>query len=145
ERCAVDGAWNGPLSRWQPAQPVAAEPTKVGLNDPRLDEVTAVVWAPAAPLCGAAAADPPMATRSIAGRASSDSSATLGRRAFINGFLANRPRAEPPWGVPRRQEARRAVRVFQHQGTARAGLPPPPARREFRPGGKKLLMALHGA
>jgi len=50
------------------------------LNVPRLDEVTALV----ALVCGAAAADPPMATRSIAGRDSSDSSAILWRMAFIN-------------------------------------------------------------
>src|SRR5215469_5895168 len=36
-RCAVDGVRNGPVIRSHPAQPVAAEPVKVGLNDPRLD------------------------------------------------------------------------------------------------------------
>jgi hypothetical protein len=46
---------------------------KVGLNDPRLDEVTAL----AALWCGAAAADPPVATRSIAGRDSSDSTRAI--------------------------------------------------------------------
>ena len=53
-----------------PVQPVAAGPAKVGLNDPRLEEVTAPPELP----CGAAAAGPPVATRSIAGRDSSDSS-----------------------------------------------------------------------
>ena len=38
---AVDGETNGPVIRWHPlAQPVAAEPTKVGAALPRLDEVT---------------------------------------------------------------------------------------------------------
>src|SRR5215831_1873456 len=39
DRCATDGTRNGPVSRLQPeeAQPVAAEPTKVGLNGPMLD------------------------------------------------------------------------------------------------------------
>ncbi len=70
----VDGVLTGPLSREQlVAQPVAAGPAKVGLNDPRLDEAIA----PPELLCGAAAAGPPMATRSIAGRDSSDSSTAI--------------------------------------------------------------------
>jgi hypothetical protein len=40
---AVDGVLNGPLSKEQLVrQPVAAGPTKVGLNVPRLDVVAAL-------------------------------------------------------------------------------------------------------
>src|SRR5262249_46858754 len=78
DRCATDGTRNGPVSRWQPeAQPVAAEPTKVGLNGPMPDDLTAPGRAPVALPCGAAAAGPPMTTRIVAGRARSDSSAIL--------------------------------------------------------------------
>ena len=74
---AVDGVLTGPVSRWQlTLHPVAAGPAKVGLNVPRFDEVTAAVRALAALVCGAAAAGPPVAARSIAGRDSSDSSRT---------------------------------------------------------------------
>jgi hypothetical protein len=42
---AVDGDTNGPVSRLQPlAQPVAAGPTKVGEEVPRLEEVTLEPW-----------------------------------------------------------------------------------------------------
>jgi hypothetical protein len=45
ERLAVDGAVNGPVRSEQPdvSHPVAAEPTKVGEPDPKLDAVTPVV------------------------------------------------------------------------------------------------------
>src|SRR5215469_14151773 len=44
ETLAVDGVERGPNSSAQPAeaQPVAAVPTKVGLNCPRLDDLTAL-------------------------------------------------------------------------------------------------------
>jgi hypothetical protein len=83
---AVDGVLSGPVSSEQvggPAQPVAAVPANVGLNVPRLEEVTelaevaAAGRALAALCCGAAAADPAVATTSIAGRERSDSSAIL--------------------------------------------------------------------
>jgi hypothetical protein len=86
DRCAVDGVANGPVSKWQPeAQPAAAEPTKVGLNDPRLDDLTlddvtvvAVVFA-----TGAAAAPPENATNAT-GSAKTDTSATnLRTRLFL--------------------------------------------------------------
>ena len=54
-------------------QPVAAGPAKVSLNDPRLEEVTAPPELPS----GAAAAGALMATRSIAGRDSSDSTTAI--------------------------------------------------------------------
>jgi hypothetical protein len=74
---AVDGVLTGPVSSEQlTLHPVAAGPAKVGLNVPRFDEVTAAVRALAALFCGAAAAGPPVAARSIAGRDSSDSSST---------------------------------------------------------------------
>jgi hypothetical protein len=42
ERDATDGVGKGPVSKAQPgeAQPVAAEPTKVGENSPKLDDLT---------------------------------------------------------------------------------------------------------
>jgi hypothetical protein len=72
----VDGVLNGPLSSEQPdGQPVAAEPTNVGENCPRLDVVTALARAPAA-VAVAAPAVPPKALSSATGSDSNDSSAT---------------------------------------------------------------------
>ena len=56
---------------------MAAVPANVGLNVPRLFDVTACVPAPAAARCGTAAAGPPVATRSITGSDSSDSSTAI--------------------------------------------------------------------
>ena len=78
------GVLSGPVSSEQvggPTQPVAAVPANVGLNVPRLEELTeveaAAVRAPAALRCGAAVADPAVATTSIAGMDRSDTSAIL--------------------------------------------------------------------
>jgi hypothetical protein len=74
---AVDGVLTGPVSSEQlTLHPVAAGPAKVGLNVPRVDEVTAAARALVALLCGAADAGPPVAARIIAGRDSSDRSST---------------------------------------------------------------------
>src|SRR5579871_508955 len=90
---AVDGVLTGPVRRWQLIlQPVAAGPAKVGLNVPRFDEVTAVVWVAMALVCGAAAAGPPAAISSIPGRDSSDSSSViLWRMGLMECLLPNRP------------------------------------------------------
>ena len=52
----MDGEKKGPVSKEQPeAQPVAAGPTKVGENSPKLDDVTALVGALVVFVTGAAA------------------------------------------------------------------------------------------
>lgn len=82
---AVDPVVIGPLSSEQPpAQPVAAGPTNVGENCPRLDVVTALGWAATA-LPGPAAAPP-----STTGSDSNDSNATRLRRTH-----QSRPRISP--------------------------------------------------
>lgn len=80
EICAVDGVENGPVSRWQPlAQPVAADPVKVGKNVPRLDEVTVLVVA-----ATRADAAPEEKTASASGSDNSESRVTVLRtRLFL--------------------------------------------------------------
>jgi hypothetical protein len=57
-RGSVDGEKNGPESKEQPfaVQPVAAGPTKVGENSPKVEDVTAPLAALAGLVAGAAAA-----------------------------------------------------------------------------------------
>ena len=68
----MDGVGNGPVSRSQPGevQPVAAGPVKVGVNVPRLDDLT---WLVALTVLVVLAADaaPPERTTSVIGRANS--------------------------------------------------------------------------
>ena len=65
--------WTGPLRSEQPdAQPVAAVPTNVGENCPRLDVVTALAFA----LLAVATAAPPKAVSSATRSDSDDRSAT---------------------------------------------------------------------
>jgi hypothetical protein len=54
----MDGEKNGPVSKEQPfaVQPVAAGPTKVGENSPKVEDVTAPLGALAGFVAGAAAA-----------------------------------------------------------------------------------------
>jgi hypothetical protein len=81
---AVDGARTGPLSSWQPRDehPVAAEPTKVGAELPRLEVVT-VLAALAVAVLADAAADPVVRVAKPSGSDSSDSVARVVRTMLL--------------------------------------------------------------
>jgi len=75
---AVEEVRTGPLSSWQPGDehPVAAEPTKVGAELPRLEVVTALA-ALAVVVLAAAVADPVTTAPNPSGSASNDSAARV--------------------------------------------------------------------
>ena len=63
EKGCVDGEKNGPVSKEQPfaVQPVAAGPTKVGENSPKVEDVT-VGFVAGAPAAAASATEKPLMT-----------------------------------------------------------------------------------
>lgn len=81
---AVDAVRKGPLSSWQPGDehPVAAEPTKVGAELPRLEVVT-VLAALAVAVLADAAADPVVRVAKPSGSDSSDSVARVVRTMLL--------------------------------------------------------------
>lgn len=72
----------GPVSKWQPAQPVAAEPTNVGEYVPKLDDLTVRTLGALVP--EAAPADPPETTSHNTGATNTKRNAVRLRKACLN-------------------------------------------------------------
>ena len=103
---AVDGEEKGPTSSEQPAeaQPVAAGPTKVGLNCPRLDDLTAL----AVLATGAAVAPVGTATRAMISESSDRSDSRVNFRRIALSPVGRAPAPPLPGFSPMRPPLRGA-------------------------------------